>query len=71
MKVALIIGSVRRDRHGTKVGRWMEEKLKSRGQCTSNPLELDLPLLDRMYKEMSDPPEKIKGAEGYVAIKGI
>ena len=80
MKVALIIGSVRRDRHGIKVGRWMEEKLKSRGHTVYfiDPLEVDLPLLDRMYKEMSDPPEKmkvlrekIKGAEGYVAIKGI
>ncbi|MFQ5940390.1 MAG: NADPH-dependent FMN reductase [Nitrososphaerales archaeon] len=76
-KIALIIGSVRRDRQGIKVGRWMEEKLRSRGHTVFfiDPLELDLPLLDRMYKEMTNPPEKlkalrqkIKDAEGYLAL---
>ncbi|MFQ5970664.1 MAG: NADPH-dependent FMN reductase [Nitrososphaerales archaeon] len=76
-KIALIIGSVRRDRQGIKVGRWMEKELESRGHTVFfiDPLELDLPLLDRMYKEMSDPPEKlrdlrqkIKDAEGYLAL---
>ncbi len=40
-----------------------------------DPLELNLPLLDRMYKEMINPPQKlkdlrtkIKDAEGYVAV---
>ena len=27
-KIALIVGSVRRDRQGIKVARWMEEKLR-------------------------------------------
>ncbi len=76
-KIALIIGSVRRDRQGIKVGRWLEEKLESRDHTVFfiDPIELDLPLLDRMYKEMSDPPEKIKSlrekikdADGYLAI---
>ena len=38
-------------------------------------LELNLPLLDRMYKEMENPPSKlrdlqnkIKNAEGYLAV---
>jgi NAD(P)H-dependent FMN reductase len=40
-----------------------------------DPLELNLPLLDRMYKEMTDPSEKMKSlrnkindAEGYLAV---
>jgi predicted CoA-binding protein len=30
-KIVLIVGSVRRDRNGIKVARWMEKKLKDRG----------------------------------------
>ena len=73
-KIALIVGSVRRDRQGIKVARWMEAKLRIRNHTVFfiDPLELNLPLLDRMYKEMTDPSEKMKSlrnkindAEGY------
>ena len=73
-KIALIVGSVRRDRQGIKVARWIEEKLKNRNHVVFfiDPLELNLPLLDRMYKETENPSEKlrdlrnkIKEAEGY------
>ena len=49
-KIALIVGSVRRDRQGIKVARWMEEKLKNRNHTVFfiDPIELKLPLLDRM-----------------------
>jgi NAD(P)H-dependent FMN reductase len=59
-KIALIVGSVRRDRQGIKVARWMNEKLKNRNHMVYfiDPLELNLPLLDRMYKEMADPSEE-------------
>jgi NAD(P)H-dependent FMN reductase len=76
-KIALIVGSVRRDRQGIKVARWMEEKLQTRKHTVYfiDPLELKLPLLDRMYKEMMDPSEKMKtlrnkinDAEGYLAV---
>jgi NAD(P)H-dependent FMN reductase len=76
-KIALIVGSVRRERQGIKVARWMEEKLKSRNHTVFfiDPLELNLPLLDKMYKEMTDPSEKMKSlqskindAEGYLAV---
>src|SRR5918912_772470 len=76
-KIALIVGSVRRDRQGIKVARWMEEKLKDRNHVVFfiDPLELNVPLLDRMYKEMESPAEKlrdlrvkIKDAEGYLAV---
>jgi NAD(P)H-dependent FMN reductase len=76
-RIALIVGSVRRDRQGIKAARWMEQKLNSRGHEVSfvDPLELDLPLLDRMYKEMKEPPAKIRNlremirnADGYLAV---
>jgi NAD(P)H-dependent FMN reductase len=76
-KIALFVGSVRRDRQGIKVARWIERKLADRNHTVYfiDPLELNLPLLDRMYKEMRDPlPKlrdiwiKIKDAEGYLAV---
>jgi NAD(P)H-dependent FMN reductase len=76
-KIALIVGSVRHDRQGIKVAHWMEEKLKNRNHIVFfiDPIELNLPLLDRMYKEMLNPPEKlrdlwnkIKDAEGYLPV---
>ena len=76
-KIALIVGSVRRERQGIKVARWMEEKLKNRNHTVFfiDPLELNLPLLDKMYKEMTDPSEKMRSlqskmndAEGYLAV---
>ena len=76
-KIALIVGSVRRDRHGIKVARWLEQKLKERNHTVFfiDPMELNLPLLDRMYKEMKDPDQKlkdlramIKDADGYMPV---
>ena len=61
-KIALIVGSVRRDRQGIKVAHWMEEKLKNRNHIVFflYRMDLNLPLLDKMYKEMSNPPEKLR-----------
>lgn len=76
-KIAVIVGSVRRDRQGIKVARWIEKKLQDRNHIVFfvDPLELDLPLLDRMYKEMTNPPEKvvdlrnkINDAEEYIPV---
>ena len=76
-KIALIVGSVRRDRRGIHVARWIETKLKERNHVVYfiDPMVLNLPLLDRMYKEMTNPSadiidlrNKIKDAEGYLAI---
>jgi NAD(P)H-dependent FMN reductase len=63
-KITLIVGSVRQERQGFKVVRWMEEKLKSRNHIVFfiDPLELNLHLLDKMYKEMADPSEKMNYA---------
>jgi NAD(P)H-dependent FMN reductase len=76
-KIAIIVGSVRQNRQGIKVARWMKGKLKERGHTIYfiDPLELNLPLLDKMYKEIIDPPEKLKQsrnqiveADGYMPI---
>ena len=76
-KIALFVGSVRRDRQGIKVARWIEERLKSHNHVVFfiDPLEVNLPLLDRMYKEMVNSSEKlrdlrnkVKDAEGYLAV---
>ena len=76
-KIVVILGSVRSERHGIKVAKWVVSKLKNKGHDVSvvDPLELDLPLLDKMYKEMTAPTEKlqklqkiIKDADGYVPI---
>ncbi len=75
--IAVFVGSVRRDRKGIRVARWIERKLKARNHNVFfiDPMELDLPLLDRMYKEMDNPSEKlndlenkIKVAEGFVPV---
>ena len=52
-KIALIVGSVRRDRQGIKVARWMEKKLLGRSHTVYfvDPLELELPLLDRITRK--------------------
>jgi NAD(P)H-dependent FMN reductase len=76
-KIAIIVGSVRQNRQGIKVARWMEEKLNERGHTIYfiDPLELNLPLLDKMYKEIIDPTENLKQlrnqiveADGYMPI---
>ena len=76
-KISVIVGSVRRDRQGIKVARWIENNLKLKNHTVYfiDPLELDLPLLDRMYKEMKNPSEKIirlrekiKDSDGYMPI---
>ena len=75
--IAVIVGSIRSDRQGIKVARWIEKNLLNRNHTVFfiDPLELKLPLLDRMYKEMSHPSEvlqtlrnQIKEADGYLPI---
>ena len=76
-KIAVVIGSVRSERHGIKVAKWIVSKLNEKGHQVFlvDPVELDLPLLDKMYKEMNSPPKKlqklqqiIKDADGYIPI---
>jgi len=76
-KIVVIVGSVRSERNGIKVAKWVVSKLEEKGHSVSlvDPVKLDLPLLDKMYKEMDSPPEKlqklqkiIKEADGYIPI---
>src|SRR5262245_62012689 len=53
LKIAVLFGSVRSDRQGIKAARFVERALASRGHDVTvvDPVALQLPLLDRMYKE--------------------
>ncbi len=51
--IAVLLGSVRRDRMGSRAAQMVIRELERRGHDVHlvDPLELQLPLLDRMYKE--------------------
>ena len=51
--VPVLLGSVRRDRAGLRVATLMLDELTARGHeaVLVDPMQLQLPLLDRMYKE--------------------
>lgn len=53
LRIAVLVGSVRSDRQGIKAARFVERSLAARGHEVTivDPLTLQLPLLDRMYKE--------------------
>ena len=56
MKVVVAYGSVRSERRGIRAARWVIGRLEERGHEVTffDALELDLPLLDRMYKEYDE-----------------
>lgn len=62
--VPVILGSVRTEREGIKAAEFIIAKLRERGHqpVLVDPLELDLPLLDKMYKEYprGEAPEKLE-----------
>jgi NAD(P)H-dependent FMN reductase len=81
MKISLIYGSVRVGRQGIKAARYLEKKLHEREMQVHliDPLEFDLPLLDRMYKEYEPgsapaPMEKLaqilKKSDGFLLVTG-
>jgi NAD(P)H-dependent FMN reductase len=53
LNIVAILGSVRSERQGIRVARYVERQLSARGHTVTlvDPLEVQLPLLDRMYKE--------------------
>jgi NAD(P)H-dependent FMN reductase len=53
LKMVAFIGSVRSDRQGIKAARYVRRTLMTRGHDVAivDPMELQLPMLDRMYKE--------------------
>jgi len=79
--IPVLLGSVRRDRQGIKAARWVLQALEARGQRGEliDPIKLDLPLLDRMYKEYSPgrAPENLQRlaelygqADGFIIVSG-
>src|SRR5581483_4373550 len=53
LQIAVLVGSVRSDRQGIKAARFIDQQLRSRGHDLTivDPVAVNLPLLDRMYKE--------------------
>ncbi|WP_088562751.1 NADPH-dependent FMN reductase [Arboricoccus pini] len=81
LDLVVIYGSVRSDRQGIRFARYMVRRLEAAGHRVQllDPLELTLPLLDRMYKEYAAGTapaalEKIasiiKPADGFVIVSG-
>ena len=81
LKIAVLLGSVRRDRVGTRAAKLVVRELERRGHQVQliDPLELQLPLLDRMYKEhpkgeAPQPLEELadiyRQADGFLVVSG-
>ncbi|WP_101675169.1 NADPH-dependent FMN reductase [Alloalcanivorax mobilis] len=79
--IPVLLGSVRRDRQGIKAARWVLRALEARGHQGElvDPMTLDLPLLDRMYKEHppGQAPENLQRlaelygrADGFIIVSG-
>jgi NAD(P)H-dependent FMN reductase len=81
LSIAVLLGSVRRDRAGTRAAKLVVRELEQRGHRVElvDPLELQLPLLDRMYKEhpKGEAPETLerladtyRKADGFLVVSG-
>ena len=81
LRIAVLLGSVRRDRVGGRAATLVVRELERRGHQVElvDPLELQLPLLDRMYKEhpKGEAPEPLEGlaeiyrnADGFLVVSG-
>lgn len=76
LSIAVLLGSVRRDRMGARASKLVTRELERRGHAVHlvDPLELQLPLLDRMYKEhpKGEAPEPLERlAELYRRVDGF
>ena len=81
LAIAVLLGSVRRDRVGSRASQLVVRELERRGHQVQliDPLELQLPLLDRMYKEYpkGEAPETLerlaeiyRRADGFLVVSG-
>lgn len=81
LTIAVLLGSVRRDRMGPRAAKLVTRELERRGHRVHlvDPLELQLPLLDRMYKEhprgqAPEPLERLadlyRKADGFLIVSG-
>lgn len=78
LNIAVIHGSVRINRKGIRAARFITNKCKERSFNTVliDPLDYNLPLLEKMYKQfdeglapelMQELSQKIKKADGYIS----
>jgi NAD(P)H-dependent FMN reductase len=81
LTIPVLLGSVRRDRMGIRAARLVTAALEARGHrpMLVDALELQLPLLDRMYKEYpeGEAPEALerlaglyRTADGFLVVSG-
>ena len=79
--ILVLYGSYRRDRQGIKLARWIVDAIAARGDSAEliDAKAVDLPMLDRMYKEYPPgeaPPAmeelacKIRAADGFLFVTG-
>jgi NAD(P)H-dependent FMN reductase len=76
LDLLVVFGSVRRDRRGIGLARFLAETVKARGHSATliDPMEDQLPLLDRMYKEYpkGEAPEALERLAGrFRAADGV
>ena len=78
-RIAVVYGSVRTDRQGIKAATFLAKELRGRGRDVTlvDPIDYQLPLLDKMYKEYENPPVHMKqlaetfdAADGFVIVTG-
>lgn len=81
LTIPVLLGSVRRDRQGLRAARFIAGALAAQGHepVLVDPMELQLPLLDRMYKEhpRGEAPENLerlatlyRRADGFLVVSG-
>ena len=79
--ILVFYGSYRRDRQGIKLANWLVDAIKARGDSAEliDAKAVDLPMLDRMYKEypkgeapaaMEELAAKIRAADGFLFVTG-
>ena len=81
LTISLIYGSVRTERQGIKAAKYLERKFKENNILVHfiDPLEYNLPFLDKMYKEyepgtapekMEELAQKFKDSDGFLIVTG-
>src|SRR5918994_4181354 len=81
LNIVLLYGSVRRERQGIRAARFVDVRLKARGHAVTfvDAMEVQLPLLDRMYKDYpkGEAPEVMerlatlyRAADAFVVVSG-
>ena len=74
------MGCIRSDQQGIKIANWIAKKLKEIGHevFLADPVELKLPLLDKMYEELDPLSENLKKLcnitskpDGYIPVTPV